>query len=213
MSTEHTMHRIRPRTRSAALRPPLRGVAAPLLLAAVLLPATAAAQTPPQARLQSQGSEIVFAIKQMGVPVEGRFGRFDAQIALDPRQPAGGHVSMSIDTGSARFGAAEIDAEVGKPVWLATAKFPQASFESSAIKALGGGRFEVSGQLSIKGSTQPLVVPVQITQSGASSTASGSFAIKRLAFKVGDGEWADTSLVADEVQVRFKLALTGLPPL
>ena len=35
--------------------------------------------------------------------------------------------------------------------------------------------------------------------------------IKRLAFKIGDGEWADTSMVADEVQVRFKLVLSGLP--
>ncbi|MCZ2292783.1 MAG: YceI family protein [Burkholderiales bacterium] len=205
------------RTTLSFLPRPRRRAASVLLLAAVLAPVAALAQTPapapPPARLQAQGSEIAFVIKQMGVPVEGRFGRFDAQIALDPRRPETGRVSMSIDTGSARFGAAEIDVEVGKPVWLSTAKFPQASFQSSAIKALGGGRFEVSGQLSIKGSTQPLVVPVQITQSGASSTASGSFAIKRLAFKVGDGEWADTSLVADEVQVRFKLALTGLPPL
>ncbi len=30
---------------------------------------------------------------------------------------------------------------------------------------------------------------------------------------VGDGEWADTSMLADEVQIRFKLALTGLAPL
>ncbi len=205
------------RTTLSFLPRPRRRAASVLLLAAVLAPVAALAQTPapapPPARLQAQGSEIAFVIKQMGVPVEGRFGRFDAQIALDPRRPETGRVSMSIDTGSARFGAAEIDAEVGKPVWLATARFPQASFESSAIKALGGGRFEVSGRLSIKGSTQAVVVPVQIVQSGANSTASGSFPIKRLAFKVGDGEWADTSLVADEVQVRFKLALTGLPPL
>jgi polyisoprenoid-binding protein YceI len=167
----------------------------------------------PAAQLLSAQSEIVFTTKQMGVPVEGRFGKFSAQIALDPRQPASGRVAFAIDTGSARFGAAETDAEVPKAVWLNVAKFPQASFESTAIKAVGGGRFEVAGKLSIKGNTQNIVVPVAVTQSGAGSTATGTFTIQRLAFKVGEGEWADTQIVANDVAVRFKLALTGLPPL
>lgn len=181
----------------------------PVFVAGLPLPALAQAT----AQLQSAGSEIVFVTRQMGVPVEGRFSRFSAQVALDPKKPETGRVALSIDTGSARFGAAETDAEVPKPAWLNVAKFPQASFQSTAIKALGGGRFEVAGQLSIKGSTQPVVVPVQLAQSGTASTATGSFTIKRLAFKVGEGEWADTSMVADDVQVRFKLALTGLGPL
>lgn len=181
-----------------------------LLSAAATWPVLAQA---PAAQLQAAGSEIAFVTRQMGVPVEGRFGRFSAQIALDPKKPETGRVAFTIDTGSARFGAAETDAEVPKPAWLNVARFPQATFQSSTIKALGGGRFEVSGQLTIKGATQPVVVPVQVTQAGANSTASGSFTIKRLAFKVGEGEWADTSMVADDVQVRFKLALTGLGPL
>jgi len=41
--------------------------------------------------------------------------------------------------------------------------------------------------------------------------ATGSFALKRLDFKVGEGDWADTSVVANDVQVRFKLTLQGLP--
>ena len=34
--------------------------------------------------------------------------------------------------------------------------------------------------------------------------------LKRLTFKIGDGDWKDTSMVADEVNVQFKLALTGV---
>ncbi len=189
-----------------------------ILLALTLAVAFVGAITPPAfaqpaAQLLPAQSEIVFTTKQMGVPVEGRFGKFSAQIALDPRQPASGRVAFTIDTGSARFGAAETDAEVPKAVWLNVAKFPQASFESTAIKALGGGRFEVAGKLSIKGTAQNVVVPVSVVQAGASSTATGTFTIQRLAFKVGEGEWADTQIVANDVAVRFKLALTGLPPL
>ena len=54
------------------------------------------------------------------------------------------------------------------------------------------------------------MVPVALTQSGATTTVTGSFVLKRLAFKIGENEWADTSMVADDVQVKFKLALTGV---
>jgi polyisoprenoid-binding protein YceI len=167
---------------------------------------------PPSAQLQAAGSEIVFVTRQMGVPVEGKFGRFSAQIALDPRKPETGSVALSIDTGSARFGSAETDREVPKPEWLGVARFPQATFQSTAIKAVGPGRFEVSGKLTIKGQVREVTVPVTVAQSGGTSAATGSFTIKRLEFKVGEGEWADTSIVANDVQVRFKLQIAGLPP-
>ena len=181
-------------------------------IAFTLALAAAAGGACAQVQLVPAQSEIVFTTRQMGVPVEGRFGRFAATVSLDPKKPEGGSVSFTIDTASARFGTAELDAEVGKPEWLASAKFPQASFQSTAIKAAGPGRFQVRGRLSIKGATQDVLVPVQLVQSGSNGTATGTFALKRLGFKVGEGEWSDTSMLADEVQVRFKLALSGLPP-
>jgi polyisoprenoid-binding protein YceI len=165
------------------------------------------------ATLVTAGSEIAFTTKQMGVPVDGKFGSFSAQITLDPKKPETGSVAFTIDTGSARFGSAELDAEVPKATWLNVPRFPQASFASSAIKAAGPGRFEVAGKLTIKGAVRDVTVPVQVTQAGSNSTATGAFTIKRLDFKVGDGEWADTSMLANDIQVRFKLQLTGLAPL
>ena len=184
------------------------------LLGALVQPALA---QPSLAMLQLAGSEIAFTTRQMGVPVEGKFGKFMAQVKLDPKKPDTGSVVFGIDTGSARFGSAELDAEVPKPIWLSVAKFPQASFQSTAIKATGPGRFDVAGKLTIKGVVRDVSVPVQVTQAGTGaalvSTASGSFVIKRLAYKVGEGEWTDTSLLADEVQIRFKLQFTGLASL
>ena len=173
---------------------------------------SAFAQAKP-AQLQAAGSEIAFTTKQMGVPVEGKFTKFSAQITLDPKKPETGSVAFTIDTGSARFGSAELDAEVPKATWLNVPKFPQASFQSSAIKAAGAGKFEVLGKLSIKGSVHDVSVPVQLTQAGGNSTAVGAFTIKRLEFKVGEAEWADTSMLANDIQIRFKLVLGGLAPL
>ena len=170
----------------------------------------AAAPAFAQQKLVPAQSEIVFVSKQMGVPVEGRFKKFDAQIAFDPAKPATSKIAFTVDTGSATMGARETDAELPKPVWFNVPQFPQAIFESSSIKAQGGGKFDVAGKLSIKGTSVDVTVPVALTQSGSTTTATGSLPLKRLAFKIGDGEWADTSMVADEVQVTFKLALTGV---
>ena len=166
-----------------------------------------------QQKLDAAKSEMVFVSKQMGVPVEGKFRKFDAQVAFDPKKPEAGKVSFTIDTGSASFGSPETDAEVVKPVWLGVVKFPQATFQSSAIKALGGGKFEVAGKLTIKGSSQNVTVPVALAQAGGTTTATGAFALKRLEFKIGENEWADTSMVANDVQVKFKLLLNGVPAL
>ena len=182
-------------------------------MAALLSQPNLAHAQPEFAKVVATGSEISFTTRQMGVPVEGKFGVFSARIALDPKAPQSGSVGLTIDTSSARFGAAMLDAEVSKPTWFSSSKFPQASFDSNQIKALGGGKFEVGGKLSIKGSVRDVVVPVQLTQSGASSTATGTLTIKRTQFKVGENEWADTSLLADEVVVKFRLQLTGLGPL
>jgi len=155
-------------------------------------------------------SEIVFVSKQMGVPVEGRFKKFDAQLAFDPAKPETSKIAFTVDVASATLGVPETDAELPKATWFNTSKFPQATFQSTAVKGLGGGKFEVSGTLGIKGATRNVVVPVVVTQAGATTNATGTFSLKRLAFQIGQNEWADTSMVADDVQVKFKFALTGV---
>jgi polyisoprenoid-binding protein YceI len=155
-------------------------------------------------------SEIRFVSKQMGVPVEGQFKKFDAQISFDPAKPEATKVAFTIDTGSASIGSPQTDAELPKAPWFGVAKFPQATFQSSAVKGAGAGKLVITGKLTIKGNGSDVVVPVTLSQAGAVTTATGTFTIKRLTFKIGEGEWADTSMVADDVQVKFKLALSGV---
>ena len=155
-------------------------------------------------------SAVNFEAKQMGVPLKGHFKKFDAKIAFDAAKPEASKIHFSIDTGSATMGAKETDAELPKADWFNVAKFPQATFDSSAVKALGGGKFQVDGTLTVKGNAQKVSLPVTLTQSGATTTATGTLPLKRLTFKIGDGDWKDTSMVADEVTVQFKLALTGV---
>jgi polyisoprenoid-binding protein YceI len=110
-------------------------------LAAAPLPALA------DQKLLPAQSEISFTSKQMGVPVDGRFRKFDAQVAFEPKKPEAAKISFTVDL------------------------------------------------------------------AGDQTTASGSFALKRLDFRIGDGDWKDTSMVADAVLVKFKLVLSGVGPL
>ena len=183
------------------------------LVAALLLASAAHAQSAAPAKLVPAQSEVTFQIKQSGVPVDGKFKRFDAQLALDPKAPQTGSVTVSIDTGSATVGFPESDVELPRAPWFNTAKFPRAVFQASAISPLGAGRFQAKGKLELKGTTRDLVVPVTIVQNGPQSTATGEFVVKRLDYKIGEGEWTDLSLVANDVRVRFKLVLSGLGPL
>jgi len=181
---------------------------ATVLATASLFPLVAQAQQ----QLVPAQSEIQFVSRQMGVPVEGKFKTFSAQVAFDPAKLDTSSIVFTVDTGSADI-SREANAELPKATWFNVAAFPKATFTSSSIKRIDATQYEVAGKLSIKGVSSDVVVPVTLAQNGATTIASGAFPIKRLTFRIGEKEWADTSMVADEVQVKFKIALTGLPKL
>jgi polyisoprenoid-binding protein YceI len=156
-------------------------------------------------------SEIAFVTLQMGAPVDGSFGKFQAQVNLDPARLQSSSVSFAVDMSSVVFPSEDAQKELAKPDWFDTAHFPKAEFKSSQIRDLGGGgRYEMVGTLTIKGHAREVTFPVSLSRSGATTFASGTLTIKRLQFGIGQGEWNDPSLVADDVQIKFKIALSGV---
>lgn len=156
-------------------------------------------------------SEVAFVSKQMGVPVQGKFERFDGHVNVDPARPEAGKVSFTVDLSSVMIGTAEAVAELKKPDWFNVAKFPSATFQSSSIKSLGNGKVDVIGKLTIKGISNEVHVPMTFAPQGDTLKASGEFTIKRLDYQIGAGEWGDTSLVSNDVIVRPRLILKGAP--
>ena len=184
-----------------------------LLVAATLTLAAAPRLAQAEQKLVLAQSELAFVSKQFGVPVGGKFKKFDAEIVFDPKHTDAAKVSFTVDLLSADIGNSETETELKKPGWFDSMKLPPAKFISSSVKALGAGKFEFTGKLAIKNISQNVVVPVSLTQSAGVTKAVGSFTLKRLDFKIGDGEWNDISLVANEVVVNVKLALTGVAAL
>jgi polyisoprenoid-binding protein YceI len=177
-----------------------------LLAGAGALAFTVSAPVFAQASVDTAKSTIVATSKQMNVPVDGTFKKFTAQLDFDPAKPMAGSANLSIDTSSYDLGDETYNQQAYGHDWFDTAHFPTATFASSSIAPAGGAnQFKVSGKLTIKGKSQDVVVPVTVTQQGATQTFDGSLPIKRTQYDVGTGEWKDTSVVSDDVVIKFHI--------
>lgn len=177
------------------------------LTALILVLASATALAAPRS-LDRAHSEIRFSVKQMGVTVDGHFERFTARIDLDAAQPERSQAEIQVDIASLTTGDPDADAVAVDTPWLDRAGFPQARFKSRTLRALGGGRYEARGPLTLKGRTREIVVPFSLQdQPDRSTQLSGEFTLKRSDFGIGGGDWNEGGLVAEEVPVRFRLRL------
>lgn len=190
MSNSHSRH---------LLATSLAAVGSALLIAALPLQAAPLKTNPAK-------SSVSAVFKQMSVPVEGKFKKFDAQIDFDAAKPDAAKAKVEIDIASFDLGADDYNKEVLKPEWFNQAKFPKASFVSSSIKANSASQLTVSGKLAIKGKTADVSFPLTIKKDGAAQVFEGALPIKRLAFNIGEGEWKDTGMVADEVTIKFRVS-------
>ena len=130
---------------------------------------------------------------------------------LGRQKPEAGSVKIELDAASIDAGSDEANVELVKRGWMDAAKFPKVTFASTAVKALAGGRFEVTGKMSIKGITRDIAAPFTAKPQGSAQLFEGAFVLKRLEFKIGEGPWSDTETVADEVQIRFKVLASPTP--
>jgi len=148
-------------------------------------------------------STVTATFKQMNVPVDAKFKKFSANIDYDAAKPDASKASVEVDTGSMDLGDPEYNKEVGKKEWFNAAQFPKATFVSTAIKSAGAGKLTVTGKLTIKGKTADVSFPLTVKADGKNQVFDGALPIKRLTYNIGEGEWKDTSMVADDVVIKF----------
>lgn len=151
-------------------------------------------------------SSVSAVFKQMDVPVESSFKRFDARIDYDAAHPDKASARVDIDTASFDMGQADYNKEIAKKEWFNSAQFPKATFVSSSIKPAGAGKLTVTGKLTIKGRTADVSFPLNVKPEGGKQVFEGQLPIKRRVFNVGEGEWQDTSIVADDIVIKFRVA-------
>lgn len=174
-------------------------------MAAAFVAVSLAASGAALADVDLSKSKVTAVSKQMNVPTEGVFKKFSEQVKFDPAKAAQGSAQVTIDIASYDLGDKMYNDQVAGKDWFDAKAYPQATFVSTAIAPAGGNKYNVTGKLTIKGKTETLTVPVTVTQAGATQTFDGVLPIRRSAFNVGTGEWKDTSIVADDVQIKFHI--------
>ena len=175
-------------------------------LAAGLVLVTSSTAAPFQG-VQLDKSSITFRYKQMGVSMDGKFGKFASTLSFDPAKPEQASATIDIDLASIDTGSGEGDDEVvGKP-WFHTAAFPKAVFVLKQMKTTAPNAYEASGTLSIKGRARELKFPVKYLAQGAKGQLSASFTLARADFAIGEGVWSKFDVIANDVLVNFQLTV------
>ena len=178
-----------------------------LLTAAALLTGTFSAALANAVPLKTDPakSSVSAVFRQMGVPVDARFKTFTATIDYDAARPQAAKAAVDIATSSLDLGDAEYNREIAKKEWFNTAQFPKASFVSTSIKLAAPGKLNVTGKLTLKGKVADVSFPLTVKSEAGKQVFEGQLPIRRLAFNIGEGEWKDTSMVADEVVIKFRV--------
>lgn len=155
-------------------------------------------------QVNETASTISFTYKQFSSRAYGTFGKFEGTLDFDTANPSAAHAVLTIELDSIDAGSSDANEELKKPAWFDTATYPQATFESTAVKALSNNRYLITGNLTLKKITRTVQVPVLLKSQKAIGIFDGQLTLKRSDFKIGEGEWADT-VVSDDINIRFRM--------
>ena len=105
-------------------------------------------------------SEAAFQVRHLISKVRGRFTDFDGAIAFDEAEPQRSTVNLTIQAASIDTGVADRDAHLRSTDFFAVDQYPTITFRSTAVAPKGNDEFEVTGDLTMRGVTRQVVIPV-----------------------------------------------------
>lgn len=149
---------------------------------------------------------LQFQATQAGAKFTGAFTKFHVKLDFDPAKPATGSLDVTVDTASIDTKDGERDQILKGPDFFWTEKYPQAAFHATRFER-AGDVWRATGDLTIRGVKKPVPVSFTLAPAGAASEMKGTASLKRLPFGLGQGDWASTEWVGDDVDVRFDLKL------
>lgn len=104
----------------------------------------------------------------MFTTVRGRFRDVRGTIVLDEANPTRSRVEVEIDAGSLDTGVEQRDVHLTSPDFLHVEQHPTIAFTSTSVEPLGATRARVTGDLTIRGTTRPIVLDVALSGKGTS---------------------------------------------
>lgn len=138
------------------------------LIAGLLTLACQAQAKPTTWDIDPAHSQVAFTIRHIFSRVPGHFGTFSGTIQFDPDSPGTGSVQVEIDANSINTSVEKRDNHLRSADFFDVAKYPKITFVSTGVKDLGGGKLEVTGNLTMHGVTKPVTLATVVLGSGPS---------------------------------------------
>ncbi len=106
-------------------------------------------------------SQVGFAVKHLVISnVRGEFGAYQGKLVLDESDVTRSTVDATIDVNSVNTKVADRDAHLKGPDFFDVAKYPSITFKSTKVAKAGKDRLKVTGDLTLRGVTKPVVLDV-----------------------------------------------------
>src|SRR2546426_10534787 len=106
-------------------------------------------------------TQVEFAVKHFGMmTVRGRFNDVKASGTVDPSEPEKSRLEVVIDVASLNTHNAQRDNDLRGSYFLELEKYPTITFTSTKAEWLGGDKYALHGDLTIKGITRPVTLQV-----------------------------------------------------
>jgi len=107
-------------------------------------------------------SAVGFKIRHLFSRVPGRFTKFEGTITLDQSDMTKGAVNVSIDAASIDTNEPKRDAHLRSDAFFDVEKHPAITFRSTGVKVVSKDKLQVSGDLTIRGTTKPVILEVDV---------------------------------------------------
>lgn len=160
----------------------------------------------PEWQIVPAESNLTFTATQNGAPVSGEFKKFSGEILVDPADYKTSSIHIVVDMNSLSASYTDLTATLATSDWFNINAFPQADFKATEFNKTGDKTYQANGTLIIRDKSAPVTLTFTAEQNPENhALVEGSTTFKRSTFGVGQGEWASTDEVKDEVTVNFKI--------
>lgn len=161
--------------------------------------------------LDSSHGYITFTYNHLGFsnPRVG-FNRFDTELTLDSSDPENSAVEVTIDASSIDSRVADFNDHLNGSDFFNTAEYPTITFKSTKVEATGENTFDVTGDLTILGTTKPVTLAATINKAANHPMRNVPTVGLSASAKLMRSEWglgAYVPAVSDEVELSIEVEL------
>ncbi len=175
---------------------------------ATIEPSSAQVVAPIVWQVNLKQSQLGFTTSWSGEAVLGQFSDWQADIMFAEQALDKSSIKVTVNLAQVSTGDEQRDAALPSNDWFDAEHYPQAVFKSTSIKRVANNSYQAQGTLQLRGKVQPVVLDFNLNIKANKATAQGSASLSRIAFGVGQGEWAATDSIPALVKVVFNLHAT-----